>query len=114
MCLGGSLAKLQICFGRVFRITTAVTGPERSITTAVTGFSGAQYYSSCYGFGTRNNPAAFTTYINYVSLRRVAVKYRFRVWLYFILPLIDPAGMAWDGNFHFGASMYLFYLYCYG
>ena len=52
------------------------------------GFDGTQYYSGCYGFGVRNIPAASTTYINYVSLRRIAVKYRFRVWLYFILPLI--------------------------
>ena len=36
MCLGGSLAKTQICFGLVCRITTAVTGPARSITPADT------------------------------------------------------------------------------
>ena len=37
MCLGGSLAKCQICFGPVCRITPAVTGPARRITLAVTG-----------------------------------------------------------------------------
>ena len=36
MCLVGSLAKLQMCFGPVCCITPAVTGPERSITPDVT------------------------------------------------------------------------------
>ena len=37
MCLGGSLAKYQMCFGLMCRITPAVTGPERIITPIVTG-----------------------------------------------------------------------------
>ena len=37
MCLGGSLAKRQMCFGPVWRITLAVNGPARSITLAITG-----------------------------------------------------------------------------
>ena len=36
MCLVGSLAKLQMCFGPVCCITPAVTGPARSITPDVT------------------------------------------------------------------------------
>ena len=51
-------------------------------------FAGAQYYSGCYGFGAHNTPAASTTNINYVYLRRIAVKGRFRAWIQFILPLI--------------------------
>ena len=48
---------------------------------------------------------AFTTYINYASLQLIAVKDRFRVWIQFILPLVDPESMAWDGSFQQGAGM---------
>ena len=58
------------------------------------GFAGAHYYSGCYRFGARNAPAAFTTYINYVSLRCIAVKDSFRVLINFILLPIDPESMA--------------------
>ena len=37
ICLGGSLAKRQMCFDPVCRITPAVTGPARSISLDVTG-----------------------------------------------------------------------------
>ena len=37
MCLGGSLAKRQISFSPVCRITPDVIGPARSITPSVTG-----------------------------------------------------------------------------
>ena len=37
--------------------------------------------------------AAFTMYIDYMSLRRISVKDRFRVWLKSILPLIEG---DWD------------------
>ena len=83
-----------MCFGPVCCITPDVYRSGAQYYPGCYGFAGYQYYYGCYGFGAYNTPAASTTYINYVSLWRIAVKYRFRVWLYFILPLIDPAGMA--------------------
>ena len=52
------------------------------------GFAGAQYHSCCYGFAPIITPAEFTTYINYVSLHRIAGKDQFRVCLKFVFPLI--------------------------
>ena len=75
------------------RVTPAVTSPANSITPAVAGLPACSIIPDVTGLATVINLAAFTTYINYVSLRRVAVKYRFRVWFYFILPLIEPASM---------------------
>ena len=69
-------------------ITPAVTGPARSITPAVTGFTAHSIIPDVTGLVPVITPSAFITYINYVYLRRIAVKGRFRVWLQFILPLI--------------------------
>ena len=89
MCLGGSSAKRQMCFGPVCCTTSAVYWSGAQYYPGCYGFAGYQYYYGCYGFSAYNTPAKSTTYIKYVSLRSIAVKYRFRVWLYFILPIIE-------------------------
>ena len=89
MCLGGSLDKRQMCFGPVCRIDLAVTGPSYSITMAVTVSPASSIITAIKGLAPVITAAAFTTYINYVSLRRISVKDRFMVWLHFILPLIE-------------------------
>ena len=76
------------------RVTPAVTSPANSITPAVAGLPACSIIPDVTGLATVITLAAFTTYINYVSLRRIAVKYRFRVWLQLILTLIEPAKMA--------------------
>ena len=76
------------------RVTPAVTSPANSITPAVAGLPACSIIPDVTGLATVINLAAFTTYINYVSLRRIAVNDQFGVCLQFILPLIDPARMA--------------------
>ena len=78
----------------VCRITPAVTGPARSITPAVTGLMARSIIPAVMVLAPIFTLAAFTTYINYVYLQRIAITDRFRVWLQFILPIIDPASMA--------------------
>ena len=78
-----------MCFGPVCCITPDVTGPARSITLAVTGLSAHSIILAFTVLAPVITPAAFTMYINYVSLWRIAVMDWFRVWLRFIFPLID-------------------------
>ena len=89
VCLGGSLDKRQICVGLVCHITPAITGPAHSITLVVTGSPAHIIIPAVMGLVPIITPAAFTTFINYVYLRRIAVKDRFMVWLQFIFLLID-------------------------
>ena len=55
------------------RITPAVTGPAHSITLAVTGSPARSIIPDVTVLVPVITPAAFTTYINYVSLRSIAV-----------------------------------------
>ena len=76
-------------FGPVCRITPAFTGLARSITPAVTGLLAHSIIPAVTGLAPVITPAAFTMYIKYISLRHIAVKERFRVWIQFILTLIE-------------------------
>ena len=60
-------------FGLVCRITPAVTGPESSITPAVTGLPMCSIIPDVMVMVPVINPAAFTTYINYMYLCSIAV-----------------------------------------
>ena len=72
-------------FDLVCCITPAVTGPAHSINLDVKGLPARNIIPAVIGLAPIITPAAFTTYINYVSLQRISIKDRFRVWLYFIL-----------------------------
>ena len=83
-----------MCFSLVCRITLSITGPARSITPDVMGLPVRSIIPDVMVSAPIITLAAFTTYINYVYLRCIAVKDRFRVCLKLILPLVDPESMA--------------------
>ena len=87
-----------MCFGLVCCITPAVTGPARSITPDVMGSPARSIIPSVTGLTPVINMAAFTIYIDYVYLQRMAVKGRFRVCLQFILPIIEDQYFTYSGS----------------
>ena len=77
-----------MCFGPVCRINPSVTGLAHIITPYVTGLPARSIIPDVIG------SAPVILRLHYVYLQCISVEDRFRVWLHFILMLIDPSDLV--------------------